>query len=114
MPELRLPPRLQRQRTPKVTRSCPAHRAWVRRHRCCVPGCSRLPIECAHVRLGTNGGMGLRPSDKWVISLCVFHHAQQHRLGEKRFECLHRLDLASLAQEFARRSPHWRDLQQLV
>ena len=52
MPELRLPERLRPPKPRRPSRSCPAHRAWVRKHRCSVPGCQRLPIECAHVRTG--------------------------------------------------------------
>ena len=106
MPELVLPrlkPKLPRER---VNRSCPGHRAWVRRHDCCVCGCRRGPIECAHVRSGTDGGAGLKPSDKWTISLCEFHHREQHRIGEKTFGRKYELDLVALAKEFASRSPY--------
>jgi hypothetical protein len=82
----------------------------VRKHHCCVPGCKRTPIECAHVRLGTDGGTGLKPSDRWTISLCAYHHLEQHRIGEARFEDKYGLDLKSLAREFARRSPQWHKL----
>lgn len=112
MPRLRLPPRVERPRARENRRSCPAHRAWVRRHRCCVPGCQMLPIECAHVRTGTDGGQALKPSDRWTISLCNYHHAEQHRIGERSFEKRYGIDLAALAEEFARRSPHrvhWQD-----
>jgi hypothetical protein len=64
-----------------------------------------LPIECAHVRRGTDGGVALKPSDRWVISLCVKHHMEQHRLGEQTFETKYGLDLVELAQTFASRSP---------
>ena len=105
MPEL-LFPRLQPKPVKKSTsRTCAGHRSWVRRHACCVRGCRRTPIECAHVRSGTDGGIGLKPSDKWVISLCEFHHREQHRIGEQTFEEAHSLDLVALAREFARRSP---------
>ena len=106
MPELRFPNRLPRELRKSTSRTCAAHRAWVRRHRCSVPGCSRLPIECAHVRRGTDGGLALKPSDKWTISLCHFHHVEQHEIGEPAFEIRHNLDLRNLATEFARRSPH--------
>ena len=107
MPELSFPRLLQKAKRKIDTRSCPGHRAWVRRHGCSVPGCQRTPIECAHVRSGTDGGVGLKPSDKWTISLCVFHHGEQHRIGEKAFERTYSLNLTALAEEFARRSPHW-------
>lgn len=87
-------------------RSCPGHRAWIRKHHCSVPGCKRLPIECAHVRNGTDGGTGLKPSDKWTISLCAYHHREQHSIGEFAFEQRYDVDLTQLAEEFARRSPH--------
>jgi hypothetical protein len=49
--------------------------------------------------------MGMKPSDRWVVSLCEHHHREQHRLGERAFEEKHSLDLRELAVEFARRSP---------
>jgi hypothetical protein len=105
MPELRFPGFAPLERRKTSSRSCAAHRAWVRRHRCAVPGCRRVTIECAHVRTGTDGGLGLKPSDKWTISLCQFHHLEQHTLGEAAFEAKHDVDLRELAREFARRSP---------
>lgn len=76
-------------------------------------GCARVPIECAHVRRGTNGGAGLKPSDQWVISLCRFHHAEQHRLGERAFEKKYGVDLVKLASTFTRLSPHRERLREL-
>ena len=103
---LRLPNRLQKERKAAPERDYPAHRAWVRRHHCCVPACLAIPIECAHVRTGTDGGVGLKPSDRWTISLCSAHHAEQHRLSERRFERRYGSDLRALAITFALRSPH--------
>ncbi|NTZ42131.1 DUF968 domain-containing protein [Altererythrobacter sp. SALINAS58] len=102
----RLPRRLERSRRRNPARCCPAHRAWVRHHRCSVTNCEQLPIECSHVRKGTDGGQGLKPSDRWTVSLCREHHAEQHRIGERAFEKRHGLDLYALAQEFAKKSPH--------
>ena len=114
MASLRLPDRVRREKHREPSRTCSAHRAWVRRHHCCVPGCKRLPIECAHVRSGTGGGVALKPSDRWCISLCSSHHAEQHQVGEGRFERKHGLCLAELAELFARRSPHGRALSQAI
>lgn len=108
MSSVRMPPMLDKARRVRGNRCCPAHRAWVRRHRCSVPGCDAAQIECAHVRSETDGGLGLKPSDKWTISLCRQHHAEQHKIGEAAFEKRYALDLGGLAAEFARRSPHWR------
>jgi len=55
----------------------------------------------------------MKPSDRWVISLCVFHHREQHQIGESRFEEKHDIDMIALAREFARRSPHWLRLSQM-
>lgn len=107
MPELQFPRALTRDKPKKQSRTCAGHRAWVRRHHCSVPGCRRTPIECAHVRNGTDCGMGIKPSDKWTISLCTHHHREQHRIGERSFEGRYALDLRILAEEFARRSPYW-------
>lgn len=114
MASVHLPPRIVRERRATSTRCCPAHRAWVRRHRCSVPGCLAGPIECAHVRSGTDGGCALKPSDRWTISLCRAHHAEQHRIGEAAFERRYALDLIALAEVFARRSPHRRALEEQI
>jgi hypothetical protein len=100
-----LPPKVKRPKSTKVTTEYPAHRKWVRGHQCCVPGCQNARIECAHVRSGTNGGIGLKPSDNWCISLCSGHHSQQHSIGESSFEKLYNIDMKELAKEFARKSP---------
>lgn len=84
----------------------PAHRAWVSSHRCCVPGCQLMPIECAHIRRAANSGTGFKPSDAFTASLCREHHAESHRIGENSFEKKHGIDLMALAQEFFLKSPH--------
>lgn len=106
MPELRFPGYLPPAPVKKTSRTCAAHRAWVRRHRCCVRSCLGQPIECAHVRSGTDGGLGLKPSDRWTISLCRSHHLEQHEIGETAFEARYELNLRELAGEFSRRSPY--------
>ena len=114
MSRLQLPNQIEREPAgQRVSRECPAHRAWVRRHHCCVPGCRMRPIECAHVRQDTDGGMALKPSDRWTISLCRTHHVEQHQLGETAFEKRYNLDMRELAQLFASRSPHRRRLHAL-
>lgn len=39
----------------------------------------------AHDRLGTGGGMGLKPSDEHCSPLCRDHHIEQHQRGAKTF-----------------------------
>lgn len=82
-----------------------AHCNFVRQHECCVPGCVERPIEVAHVRRGSDGGMGKKPSDWNTLSLCRDHHAEQHRLGEQSFEKRHGIDMRRLADMFATVSP---------
>jgi hypothetical protein len=110
MAEVVLPQKIRRTAHKKSDRICAGHRAWVRRHYCSVGSCRRKPIECAHVRSGTDAGMGLKPSDRWAISLCAYHHREQHTVGERAFGEKYSLDLVRLATEFARRSPFWRKL----
>ena len=88
----------------------PGHRALVRTRECSVPGCRQGPVETAHVRLGTDGGMGLKPSDFWCISLCHAHHEEQHKIGEATFELRHFFKDGAMrkrAIEFAKASPHY-------
>jgi hypothetical protein len=101
-----LPPRIKHDSGKKdVGKRSPAHRNWVRGHACCVCG-SMSAIECAHVRVGTDGGTGLKPSDRWCVSLCRDCHAEQHRIGEGPFEQKHGIHLRTLAEAFFRASPH--------
>lgn len=107
-----LPRRIEREPKPGVAKRIrsPGHLAWVRTHACCVPECLDRPIEAAHVRTGTDGGMGIKPGDQWAISLCRDHHAWQHRVGEEAFEAAHKINMKALAREFAAKSPHRRKL----
>jgi hypothetical protein len=101
-----LPPRIKRDSGKKdVGKRSPAHRAWVRRHACCGCG-SMTAIECAHVRSGTDGGTGIKPSDRWVISLCRDCHTRQHQIGERSFEREKGINMKALAEAFFKASPH--------
>lgn len=102
-----LPPRIdKREAAGKSRLRSPAHRAWVRSHRCVVPGCQLMPIECMHIRRAANSGTGFKPSDAFTASGCMEHHAECHRIGERTFECKYGIDLMALAREFFERSPH--------
>lgn len=83
------------------------HEAFVRSHLCCI-GDKHLctgPIVLAHVRTGTDGGTGEKPSSWWTISLCNGAHLRQHAIGEPAFEREFGIDMKKLASEFAARSP---------
>ena len=86
---------------------CAAHLQWVRGHECAVQNNDCLgKVEAAHVRSGTDGGKGVKPSDIFTIPLCNFHHRQQHNVGEKQFEFRHKIAMIEIAEDLARRSPH--------
>lgn len=101
-----LPARIKQQSGKKdAGKRSPGHRKWVRGHACCACG-STVAIECAHIRVGTDGGTGIKPSDRWCISLCKECHSDQHRIGEQTFERRAGISLVSLAEEFFAKSPH--------
>ena len=86
---------------------CPAHLQWVRGHECSVQNNACLgKVEAAHVRDGTDCGLGVKPSDIFVVPLCSWHHRQQHNVGEKQFEFRHKISMIDIAEDLARRSPH--------
>ena len=66
---------------------CKAHLQWIRGCACVVivEGTCEGPTEAAHVRNGTDGGTGLKPSDCYAVPLCRHHHSKQHAVGEQTF-----------------------------
>ena len=100
-----LPPRLPKRKRREQQLRCPAHLQWIRGFACSVPGCERQPIEAAHVRHESGGGLSLKPSDEWTVSLCWWHHNVQHTIGERAFELDYQIDMKAIAAEFASRSP---------
>lgn len=112
IPRRRKPKKMGVRGEPQVR--CPGHLKWVRGHECACSGrvecgvvsaCSSK-IESAHVRTGTDGGMAIKPGDNWVIPLCSYHHALQHKQGEPGFEKVFRIDMKKIAQDLWFRSPH--------
>jgi len=69
---------MQKQKTIRSAK----HRAFIRTLPCVVCG---GPSEAAHIRRGTDGGMGMKPSDSYTVPLCPHHHREQHNIGELRF-----------------------------
>ena len=60
---------------------------WLREQKCVVSG---KPAQCAHhVRLGTNGGAGIKPSDYFCLPLRNEYHTTGpfalHLMGEESF-----------------------------
>lgn len=87
-----------------------AHCSFVRSHECSWNGCEARPIEVAHVRLGSGAGMGQKPDDFRTVSLCQFHHAQQHKVGEQTFWS--GIDVEGLIAAFIKASPRRHQIEQ--
>jgi hypothetical protein len=93
------PPRISREvprgkRAPNLRRRA-QHLAFVRRLPCTACGQS-APSEAAHVRCGTDGGTGYKPSDRYTVPLCTTCHADQHG-GELSFWAALRIDPLNVA-----------------
>jgi hypothetical protein len=93
---------------------CPQHLAWVRQcFRCAVTEGRAVhecfgKIEAAHVRGGTDGGMGVKPSDCFVIPLCSAAHREQHNVGEAEFQRIYGINMRRIADSLWLKSPHGR------
>jgi hypothetical protein len=61
-----------------------AHLAYVRTLRCVATGADQ-DIEACHVRKGTDGGAGVKPSDLFVLPMTKYQHKVQHQIGEPAF-----------------------------
>lgn len=59
------------------------HLRFIRKLACCA--CLQHPSDASHIRTGTGGGIGIKPSDCHTIPLCRACHQEQHRIGEKAF-----------------------------
>lgn len=116
---------LRKRRRPKMGVRKPSqlrsleHLRFVRSHECAVRGrynttfvrslgpeqheCSG-PIQAAHIRMGTDGGAGIKPSDNFTIPLCVEAHVEQGQIGEGAFEKRYGIDTHKIASELWRRS----------
>ncbi len=104
MLQRRKSPRMGLRETPQLRSQI--HLKWVRGHCCAVqnPDCEGK-IEAAHVRSGTDGAMGVKPSDNWSIPLCSGHHRHQHQIGETAFEKQFSVSMRKIAQELWAKSP---------
>lgn len=113
---------------------CPAHLAWVRGHVCAIQDRhavfdmsdgSRLAdtaphvcsgrMEAAHVRIGTDGALNIKPSDCWTIPLCSKAHIPlQHQAGEREFELRYGIDMKAIAAQLWASSPHRRKYEKRI
>jgi hypothetical protein len=72
------------------------HLAFVRQLPCVACG-RAAPSEPAHVRTGSDGGVGMKPGDRYAVPLCTACHAKQRRVGELTFWSALRFDPLNVA-----------------
>jgi hypothetical protein len=61
---------------------------WLRSLWCCNcyrAGSENVQVVAHHIRIGTNGGTGIKPGDNHCVPLCVDCHADLHQIGEATF-----------------------------
>jgi len=97
-----------------------AHLSHVRKHACVNCG-SVENIQAAHVRMGSDAGVGRKPSDFYAVPLCGPHgsdqgcHAEQHRVGERSFwrlyEGLNGHSVEDVIDELIRTSPRRAEIE---
>src|SRR5215472_9333404 len=96
MPAPRIPRTLAHLRSKADLRRRRQHLAFVRQLPCVACG-KAAPSEAAHVRTETDGGVGVKPGDRYAVPLCTACHAKQHRIGELSFWSALRIDPLGVA-----------------
>ena len=96
MPAPRIPRPVARGKPKPNLRRRGQHLAYVRQHPCVASG-KAAPSDAAHVRTGTDGGVGRKPGDRYAVPLCMTCHAKQHRVGELTFWSALRIDPLNVA-----------------
>ena len=84
MPAPRIPRLVARRKSKPDLRRRVFHLAFVCQLPCVACG-KAAPSEAAHVRTGTDCGVGVKPGDRYAVPLCAACHAKQHRIGELTF-----------------------------
>jgi hypothetical protein len=96
MPPSRIPRTVARSKPAPNFRRRMQHLAFVRQLPCVACG-KAAPSDAAHVRTGTDGGLGMKPGDRYAVPLCTTCHAKQHRIGELTFWSALRIDPLNVA-----------------
>jgi hypothetical protein len=96
MPAPRIPHPVVRGKPKANVRRRGRHLVFVRQLPCVTCG-KAAPSEAAHVRTGTDGGVGSKPGDRYAVPLCTACHADQHRVGELTFWSALRIDPLNVA-----------------
>jgi hypothetical protein len=96
MPAPRIPRTVARGKPKPAPRRRMQHLAFVRQFPCVACG-KAAPSEAAHVRSGSDAGAGMKPSDRYSVSLCIDCHELQHQFGELTFWSALRIDPLNVA-----------------
>ena len=96
MPAPRIPRAIDRRESKPNLRKRLQHLAFVRQLPCVACG-KAAPSQAAHVRTGTDGGVGVKPGDRYAVPLCTACHTKQHRIGELTFWSALRIDPLNVA-----------------
>src|SRR6201981_2868491 len=81
MPAARIPRTVARRKPKLDPHRRGQHLTFIRQLPCVACG-RAASSEPAHVRTGTDGGVGMKPGDRYAVPLCTTCHAKQHRVGE--------------------------------
>ena len=96
MPAARIPRTVARRKPKLDSRRRRQHLSFIRQLPCVACG-RAAPSEPAHVRTGTDGGVAIKPGDRYAVPLCAACHAKQHRVGELSFWSALRIDPLNVA-----------------
>jgi hypothetical protein len=96
MPAPRIPRSVAHRKPKPDVRRRVQHLVFVRQLSCVACG-KAAPSEPAHLRTGTDGGVGMKPGDRYAVPLCAACHAKQHRVGELTFWSALRFDPLNVA-----------------
>ena len=114
-----LPSRIPKKRRREQRWRSPAHCSHVRSFACANCG-STVNVECAHLRMGTNTGMGQKPDDWNSTPLCGGPsgcHTRQHMVGEPSFWDSYAFakghTVFRLIEELIRTSPKRADIERI-
>lgn len=122
-----LPARLPKKQKRASRWRSQAHTKYVRGFACAMCG-SFTNVEAAHVRLGTNTGIGQKPDDWRTVPLCAGPHSNidghlgchniQHLRGEASFweayEVSHDQTVERLIAELIKASPKRHEIERIM
>src|SRR5215472_1456242 len=96
MPAPRIPRSITRHKPKPDSHRRVQHLTFLRQLPCVACG-KAAPSEAAHVRTGADGGVAVKPGDRYAVPLCTACHRKQHRDGELAFWSALRIDPVNVA-----------------